>query len=247
MLDVGEESAPWQEGEESENDEVQADGDEAEDSGAEKPDQPAEEVGAEGYDDEGYDEYDEGEEEQQEDSQQQEDFRHKYSEYAHTRTDVEHRESLGEVFVLLTEGRQRASPADFADLVRRLGCDVDVALMREAFSGLAGEDSQSLTLSEFEGMLASRRNSVDLHDELQEIWSLVGGEKPVNDCSHLQQTALAAALRSLGAEMSESEVANLIGFAGGEDGTLDYEQFVQLLAPHPHDSSAGGPRLSSSD
>lgn len=188
--------------------------------------QLGEEQGAEGLgDDQEVEEGEEGEWDEEED----EEFVAR-EQFVHARSEEEQAASIQEVFAYLTEGRPRVSPADLSQVVQQLGVKMDRALLQEVILEATGGETANLTEEDFTTMLDGFGRG-DLKDELKEIWILAGGDMPVDDHARLQQASLGKALRSLGAELSDAEVESLVAYVGGEDGELDYSQFVRLLAP----------------
>jgi len=231
--EVGEELGDGEGGEEEEEQEGDVEEGEAKEGDAEEEQEGEEQQISEGSGGEEKEEGQnrEGAEEEEREIDEEVALKDELGDYIHTRTEKEEQESLQDVFSYLTEGRARISPADIINAVARMGVKVSKILLQEVILEATGGSSANLTPDEFVTMM-QKFGEKDLHDELKEIWVLAGGETPVNDLARMSQASLAKALHDLGADMSDTEVASLIAFVGGEENELDYEQFVRLLAPY---------------
>lgn len=138
-------------------------------------------------------------------------------------------QSLKDVFDLFDKDKSGSiSTAELGDVMRSLGQNPTEAELQDMVNEVDTDQSGSIEFNEFMAMMATSIQPKDFAEETMAAFKVFDKD----GSGTISAEELKAVMKSLGENLTDEEIDDMIREADKDrDGTIDYEEFCQLMSP----------------
>ncbi|RMZ88738.1 hypothetical protein DV736_g4030, partial [Chaetothyriales sp. CBS 134916] len=140
-------------------------------------------------------------------------------------------EGYKEVFALFDKDNSGTITAsELGDVMRSLGQNPSETELRDMINEVDVDQSGAIDFDEFLKMMSTTLKPIDVDQETRAAFAVFDKD----GSGTISADELRQVMKSLGEDLTDAEIDEMIREADKDrDGTIDYEEFVQLLSPKP--------------